>query len=615
MSKSIAKQTSKTLVWILLLLLIVGLGGFGVANFGGSVRTIGSVGETEISADAYARALQRELNAQQAASGAPMSMAQAQQIGLTDAVRGELITEAALDNELARLGVSVGDARVAREVMAVPAFQGASGDFDREAYRFTLEQNGLTEAEFEAMIRADTARSLLQAAIVSGLRAPETYTDTLYAFIAERRSASLLRLTADDLADPVPTPTAAQVQAQYEATPDAYTAPRTRQITYAWLTPNMMADRIEPDEQMLRELYEERLDEFVQPERRLVERLAFPSEAEAAEALAAIEAGESDFDTLVDARGLQLSDVDLGDVTQADIGGAAGTAVFALDAPGIAGPVMSDLGPALFRVNAILAAQETPFEEARETLATEAFGDRAARMIADRITDMDDRLAAGATLEELAAETDMELGQIAYTSTSEEGIAAYAAFREAAEAVAEGDFPEILELEDGGIFALRLDAEVPPTLRPLDEVREQVTADWQAAESRRRLAELAEALQAQMDGGTELDGLGYPVTREEGLSRGGLTPPALAEALFTLAAPGETAVVARDQAAWLIRLDAVLPPDETDPTAGLLRDTLARQAGQGIAQDLYTLFAQTLLNTSQLRLDQAAINAVHAQFR
>jgi peptidyl-prolyl cis-trans isomerase D len=64
--------------------------------------------------------------------------------------------------------------------------------------------------------------------------------------------------------------------------------------------------------------------------------------------------------------------------------------------PGIAGPLPSEFGPALYRINAILAATETTFEEARETLKPELAADaaRRARTI-DRVliaTD-DDRIA------------------------------------------------------------------------------------------------------------------------------------------------------------------------------------------------------------------------------
>ena len=61
---------------------------------------------------------------------------------------------------------------------------------------------------------------------------------------------------------------------------------------------------------------------------------------------------------------LTLDDIDLGDVSKSDLG-AAGEAVFALASPGIVGPFMSDLGPALFRMNAVLAAQNTTFDAAK----------------------------------------------------------------------------------------------------------------------------------------------------------------------------------------------------------------------------------------------------------
>ncbi|ARE39634.1 Peptidyl-prolyl cis-trans isomerase PpiD [Rhodovulum sp. P5] len=615
MSKSVAKQTSKSLVWVLMLLLILGLGGFGVSNFGGSIDSIGTVGDRKISIDTYGRALQQELAAQQSATGERMSLAEAEARGIVASVRGRVIGDAAMDNELARLGVSVGDERVAERVRDFPAFKGPDGTFSRDTYAYVLKNNGLTESAFEDRVRDDTARSLLQAAVVGGLGQPDTYARTIYAFLAERRSANLVELTGENLPTPVGEPDEAAIQAQYEATPAAYTAPRIRKITYAWLTPDMMLDRIEPDEEVLRQLYEDRIDEFVQPERRLVERLVFPDGASAATAMEAIVAGETTFEDAVADRGLSMMDVDMGDVTEVEIGGDAGRAVFALNEPGITGPHLSDLGPAIFRVNAILAAQETPFEDAREALAEEAARDRAIRVIGDQITDLDDLLAAGATLEELGTETKMEVGQIDFTADSDEGIAAYDDFRAAAESAAEGDFPEILELEDGGIFALRLDAEIPPALRPLADVREQVIADWRAAETGRRLTEMAEAMKAELDAGKFIDALGVPFEFETGLARGSLTPPELNGALFGLSDLGDSTVATIGDRVWLIRLLEIMPPDPNDPNAAFLLENLTGQAAQSIAGDLYAYFTQALINDAGLNLDQSAINAVHANFR
>ena len=82
--------------------------------------------------------------------------------------------------------------------------------------------------------------------------------------------------------------------------------------------------------------------------------------------------------------------------------GAAGDAVFALTEPGVAGPLPSDLGPALFRMNAILAAQETTLRRGPRRPGARTADRRRRAAIADKVEAIDDALAGGATLEDLA---------------------------------------------------------------------------------------------------------------------------------------------------------------------------------------------------------------------
>ena len=135
----------------------------------------------------------------------------------------------------------------------------------------------------------------------------------------------------------------------------------------------------------------------------------------------------------------------------------------------------------------MLAAQVTPFEEVRDVLTDELAMDRARRAIAGRREQIDDLLASGATLEEIAAETPMELGTMEFGPDSADGIAAYAGFRDAANRVTVDDFPELIELEDGGLVALRLDALLDPALLPFEEVADRVRENWIAAETLARL--------------------------------------------------------------------------------------------------------------------------------
>ena len=620
MANSLGKKSSNILVWTLMVLLVLGLGGFGVSNFGSGVQSIGKVGDEEISVNAYARELQQELRAIEAQTGQPVSLAQAQAFGIDQSVLQRLVSNAALDDEAAKLGLSIGDEKVREQVLAIPAFRALDGTFDRDAYRQALSNAGLTEAEFEAGIRKDATRALLQLSVIGGITPPETYTTAISKYLGERRSFTWLRLDSSNLDTPNETPSEAQLTEYYQAHSEEFTVPESKSITYAWLKPEDILDTTPVDEDALKKLYANRSDEFQKPERRLIERLVYPTEEEALAAKARLDAGTADFDTLVAERGLKLDDIDLGDMTLDDLG-EAGATLFAMTEPGVAGPLPSNLGPALFRMNGILAGESTSFEEARPILVEEFAMDAARRVIDGEIETIDNLLVGGATLEDLAKDTQMRLGTLDWYPGASEGLAAYDTFAEAATELTVDDYPTVTRLNDGGIFAMRLDEIVPPALRPLDEVRDEVVAVWDAEQTQSRLAALADSLVPQITANSDmaaLDGAsGLTATEEQGITREAFienTPSGFVAEVFEMNI-GEPRRIDGSGAAFIVRLDAVLPADPADPDMEKVEAALTSQAAQGIAQDIFGLFSSELTTSAGLTLNQSAINAVHAQFQ
>ncbi|MDR9484483.1 MAG: SurA N-terminal domain-containing protein [Sediminimonas sp.] len=607
---------TKTLVWILMGMLILGLGGFGVTNLSGSVRSIGTVGEQEISIDKYARALQEEMRAFEAQTGQSMTFQKAREFGIDQAVLARLIAATALDHETTRIGLSMGDANLREQIVDIGAFQGANGSFDREAYKFALEQAGLTETDFERDLRLETARTLLQSAVMQGASLPDTYADTIIGFAAERRDFVWATLEAADLDAPLPTPSTEQLRSYYEANEDQFTTPPSKRITYALLTPEMLIDSVELPEEDLRREYKAREDTYIRPERRLVERLAFPDTEAARAALDAIKAGESTFESIVEERGISLSDIDLGDVTRGDLGDAA-EAVFNGEAGSVVGPAQTNLGPALFRINGVLEAQETSFEDARPELREALAADRARRMIETRMEEVDNLLAGGATLEELRSETGMEVGEIVWNETVDSGIAAYAAFDEAAAEITAEDYPEVKMLDDGGIFALRLDENLPASVQPFDTVRDAAAEGWRNRESIARLKAQAEALLPDLASGAGAAELGVTLVEETGITRNRFiqnTPEDMVSTVFEMQTGKARLVTGQDRVA-IVRLDAVRGPDETSQQVKQMRARLNQQAGDALAQDLYAAFADAIRARAGLTLNQEAINAVHNNFQ
>ncbi|WP_375257545.1 SurA N-terminal domain-containing protein [Citreimonas sp.] len=607
------RSISQTFVWILLALLILGLAGFGATNFSGTVSSVGRVGDTEISTTDYARALQNEMQAMQAQTGQAMSFQQAQAQGLPQAVLSRLVLRAALEDEADRIGLSVGDEPLAADLAAIQAFQGPDGQFDREAYAFALRNAGLSEAEFEADLRAESAATLLQAAVLAGVVLPDTYVDTLVAYAAEQRDFTWARLAPASLNTLLPAPTDDELRAFYDENIDAYTQPRAKRITYAWVTPNMILDSVEVPEDALRAAYEEQENRFNMPERRLVERLVMPN-AEAADAAAArIAEGEATFEDVVEERGLALVDTDMGDMAREGLGDAA-EAVFSAEVGEVV-VAPSPLGPALYRVNGVLSAQETSFEEAipmlRDTLAL----DRARRVIEGLAQGIDDELAAGATLEEIAQSTELELGEIAWTGGADAGgIAGYEAFGDAARAVEEGDFPQVESLGDGGLFALRLDGIREAAPLPFDEVRDRVDEDWRAVQRQDALVERAEALAERIEAGESFVEVGLEPQERDGLGRGAQVqglPAGVVETVFEMDEGAVRAIAAGDGAV-VVQLDAITAADAESDIASTFAQQVEDQAASTVSEDLFRALAEDIQARAGVEIDQQALNAVHA---
>jgi peptidyl-prolyl cis-trans isomerase D len=605
-------KASEVAVWTLMGMLILGLGGFGVTNFSGGVTKVGSVGDVDITTNDYARALQNQVAALSQQFGQQLSMQEALAFGIDKQVLRDVLARAAMDNEAQRVGLSVGDGVVATELMGMDAFKGASGAFDREAYRFTLDRNNLSETEFETNLRRDISRDLFQRAVTGGFAAPKAVSDTLFAWAAERRGFSMLRLTEADLTTPVAEPTEDELKAHYDAHVDRFTKPEAKRITYAALLPEAIAKNQPVDEATLKKLYQDRIAEFVIPERRIVERLVYPDQAAADAAKAKLDAGTG-FEALVAERGLTLDAIDMGDVSKEELGEAGG-AVFAAGEGEVAGPAPSSLGPALFRVVSVLAAEETSFEDARETLALEIQTDAARRLIGDKVEEIDDLLAGGATIEDLGKEMGLSVATLDHVpgQQGEDAIEGYPAFRQAAEAVQDGDFPEAILLDDGGVVALRLDEVVPAAPIPFDEAREKVAEDWRKEAVAKALGARAAEIRTAIEGGAAIGSFGIvDVTPET--ARSGFVPDApetLLADVFKLA-EGATTVVEAEGFVAVVKLDRILPAAADTEDAVALQDSISASLRQAISQDAFDAFTNALTAEAGITLDQAAINAVH----
>jgi peptidyl-prolyl cis-trans isomerase D len=605
---------SKTAVWILMGLLILGLGGFGATNLSGTVRTVGQVGEKYIDINAYARALSQEIQAASAEAGTQINFAQAQAMGLDRAVLASMVQARALDHETEQIGLSVGDENLSNEILKIPAFRGIDGSFDREAYAFSLEQAGTSEAEFETRLREEISRSLLQGAIMAGTKMPNTYARILVAFLGERRDFTWAELDVKDLKLPYETPEEDTLRTFYEANINDYQLPETKRITYAVLQPDDLIDDIEIDQSDLRAEYDARADQYIQPERRLVERLVYFNDQEANKAAAQLEVGGTSFEALVQDRGLNLSDVDLGDVTKTELD-AAGNSVFSASVGDVVGPLPSPVGPALFRINAVISAQNTTYEQVENLIRLDLATDAARRQVAVLTEEFDNMLAAGATLEDLDVETAMQIDVIDWDPSIEDDIAAYDGFRDAAKALTMEDFPEIIQLDEGGIVALRLEEIIPPRPAAFEVIMAELKENFKAEQVEASLTSQAKALLPALRSGEPFAEQGLKPTIESGIGRSAFLegkPTSFVNDVFTMNA-GEVRIIPSQGSILVVRLDKIVAVGGSEENS-MEMTAISKEVDQILASELFKIFSEDVVVRAGPQINQQALDAVHVNF-
>lgn len=614
-------KISKIFFFFVLMLAVLAMVGFGLTGiFSQSITaSVASVGKVDVSADDYFRNIQNEISSVSQQFGTQLTIEQALAFGLDRNVLQRLITQAAYENEALRLEVSVGDETVKEALLANPGFQGLTGTFDEDVYKDAVRRSGMTPKEYEALIRADTSQLLIQAAVSAGVNLPDEATLEILKYIGESRGFTYARVGANNIAGVVPTPTSTELNAYYDANPDAFTQPLTRQITYVSLTPVVVAETLDIAEERIVALYEERTAEYNTPAKRFVERIVMGSNVEAIEARSRLDAGDMTFEQLADSRGLSMADIDLGDVTARDVGAAAADVLFASEEPGIYGPVETNIGPALFRVNAAITALSIPLEDVHAELRRELAIEDAGFHIADVADEVIDLIAGGASLEEVANETDMQLATIDLAEGQTDGIAAYAAFREEAAASEVGEERDILDLEDGGVFALRVDGITEAFVKPMADVSQAVFDGQQNAKTHELMMARAEQIVNAIgaSSGGSLSDFGGSLLLEDATSVTRTStipdlPPSIIEDVFALEV-GEATVIEDVYGAVIIELTSALPFDPTNEDAIAILAQIKAQQVQQLSQDLLAYFGAALVTASEPTVNQVRIDTLHDQ--
>lgn len=330
-----------------------------------------------------------------------------------------LIRSALLAQRTQDLGYRVSHEEILDAIHSEPAFQ-VGGQYSADAARAALAQAGVSLDEFQTELRGDLRRSQLE----NGIRATEFLTPTelgrLKELEDEEREVRYLVLP-DDKFTPAP-PDDAAVAAYYRAHQAQYLTTESVHLQYAELQLSALEAQETVTDADLHAQYDKEKSHLMTPERRRARHILItgPNDAaalkEAQDVLAQAQAGK-DFSELArkysqDA-GSARNGGDLGWADRSAFVGPFADALFGMKVGEIRGPVKSQFGYHIIRLEAIQAAAGKTFEEARAQLESDVRRDRAT----DRFGDIQEQLQSklsdpNADLGALAREFNLQQGDV-----------------------------------------------------------------------------------------------------------------------------------------------------------------------------------------------------------
>jgi len=624
MATSLRKTAANWFTRIFLFILVISFAVWGVADFLGNTAEapLAKVAGASISAPEFNADFRRELFRLQQQYGPEFTSEKAREMGFDREVLRQMLVGVMFDKETEKLSLTTSDETIAQSIRENASFRDTLGQFDRNIFQSTLNNNGFTEKEYLRRARQELTRRQLIAAISAGVTVPKKLSGTLYSQREEQRIAELLFIPQTAIGK-LPAPTDAALEAFHKSNEALFTAPETRAVSYIRLRPEDLANTITPTETELREQYDTKLAEFTVTGMRNLQQFVLPDEAAAKAAREKIKTAEDFVKIAKQTAGMSEKELELMEVTKEMLPAEISAAVFALKEREISTPLQSPLGWHLVRITAARQERVQPFEEVRSKISRDLQFSRAIDLLVERANQIEDARAGGASLEEAAKEFSLPLNMIAGIDRDGNGpdgklVAAVPADPQfiadifTTDAGAEGD---LRESKEGGYFILRVDSITEAAVRPLATIRADVVEAWRASQTGEKLNELADGMLKSANAGKSLTDIAKALTLKPTTSpafgRGhadDLMSAALTAKLFTAKAGDSFAEPAPKGGFVLARLKKIQAPDHSQNSDAITK--LERDLSRNLSEDLLAQYQSVLERRYEVSINQNRLSSL-----
>lgn len=589
MLEAIRKHAKGWLAKVILGLIAITFALFGVDSYmsgdrsGGKVAEVGDVG---ISLEELNREIQAQSDRMRETLGPAFDSSVTETTEFRKQVLDSLIERKALLQEAQKLKFLAPDAYIASVLAQIPAFQ-QDGAFSQPRYEAVLRQNGRTPAQFENELRQAFMLEAITSPVSLAAFPSNTSLAQIARLVAQQREISWSDIPASAVASQIKV-TPADVERDYLANKTVFTEPEQIRAEYLVLDIAAVAAAIDVSDQAVADFYAANAAQFGQPEQRSASHILIAADVNAdaatraqakakATALAEIlKNNPGRFAELARTEsqdpGSAIQDGSLGSFGRGMMVKPFEDAVFSMKPNEIRGPVESDFGYHIIRLDGVQSAQTAPLAEVRATVVDELRKQQAQKVFADLADNFSNLVYENAdSLQAAAAAAKLNIQQsgwmTAKTAPQPFNHAGLSASLFSAESIKSRQNTEAIEVQPGTLVAARVVEHKPARLRPLAEVSGAIEARLRAAQSAQLLAQKGEAMIQALTKGDEA-GVNWSPFQIIGRQASADLDAAGAKAVFRLSAdklPAYTGFARPDGSFRIVRVSRVLEAASLDP--------------------------------------------------
>ena len=514
-------SNSKIGRWFMVIVLVAILAGFALSDlsnfgsgnvgFGMGSNTLAKVGSQEVTEQEMNDAMQRRLQqVRQDQPGADYSSI----IGDFGQILDELIDTKVLVAFAEKFHFPLSKRLVDAEIAQIPQTKGLNGQFSEQAYQQFLAQQRLTDTQVRQALAGGLLERYLLTPIAATPRISVGMATPYASMLLEQREGEAAAIPVETFRAGLK-PSEADLQRYYTANRNRYMVPEQRALRIARIGPDQVAN-VTASDQEIASYYNAHKADYASKETRSISQAVVQDQATANAIAARAKAGGTIAAAAAPA-GANAAVTSLKDQSQDAYASVAGkqaaAAVFAAASGAVVGPIQTDFGWAVAKVDSVKSVGGKTLDQARAEIAAKLNVEKRKNAVEDLVDRLQDAVDGGSNFTE--AVTQAKLPVTTTPLLTANGTSRvdpkYKLPPELAPALKSGfqleanDPPEIVTLpNDAGYALVSPEQVVPAAPAPFATVHDQVANDWITGKAVDRARAVATQVQAKVQRGMPL---------------------------------------------------------------------------------------------------------------